>query len=379
MGKVAPRHLELKAYVYVRQSSLAQVRDHRESTLRQYNFRDRAVLLGWRAEQVEVIDEDQGQSGASSERRGGFQRLVSEVALGQVGAILGLEMSRLARSCADWYRLVEVAALTRTLIIDEEGIYDPNHYNDRLLLGLKGTLSEAELHFLKQRMIGGRRNKAQRGEFRIRLPVGYVWEEGEGIRMDPDERVRDAVHLLFRSFDRLGSAARVVRFFEDNRQVFPRRDGWGSQDVGVTWGSLGISRAIQTLRSPLYAGVYAYNRGCLEPVDPEDPCAGGRIWINGSHPGYITVEQYEKNVARLVANRNIYGGMRGKGTAREGNSLLQGIVLCGICGRHLNVLYRTKGVLMYSCRWSRTGRICQEVLRLVTLSEGKQPFSGQDR
>ncbi len=361
MSKVQTQHLERKAYVYVRQSSLAQVRHHRESTQRQYSFRERAVQLGWRSEQVEVIDEDQGQSGASSENRGGFQRLVSEVALGQVGGILGLEMSRLARSCADWYRLLEVAALTKTLIVDEEGVYDPNHYNDRLLLGLKGTLSEAELHFLKQRMIGGRRNKAQRGEFRIRLGVGYVWEEDERIQMDPDERVRDVLHLFFRCFERLGTAASVARFFEENRQLFPRRDGWGNPQAAVTWGPLGVSRAVEILKNPQYAGIYAYNRHCTESMDPEDPCAGGRIWKEGSHPGYITVEQYEKNVARLVSNRNLYGGMRNKGSAREGKSLLQGIVLCGICGRSMNVVYRTDNSFVYSCRCSQTRRMCQEV------------------
>ena len=176
MNQVATRHLERKACVYVRQSSLAQVQHHRESTARQYGLGERAVTLGWRTEQVEVIDDDQGQSGAGASAREGFQRLISEVALGRVGAVLGLEVSRRARSCADWYRLLEIAAVAGTLIVDEEGVYDPNHYNDRLLLGLKGTLSEAELHFLKQRMMGGRRHKARRGEFRLRLPIGYVWE-----------------------------------------------------------------------------------------------------------------------------------------------------------------------------------------------------------
>ncbi len=174
MDKIKECHLKRKACVYVRQSSLVQVRDHQESARRQYKLKDRALRLGWQDENIDVIDEDQGQSGSSAEGRSGFQQLVSDVALGRVGAVLGLEVSRLARSCADWYRLLEVAALSSALIVDEEGVYDPNHYNDRLLLGLKGTLSEAELHFIKQRMIGGRRAKARRGEFRIRLPAGYV-------------------------------------------------------------------------------------------------------------------------------------------------------------------------------------------------------------
>lgn len=197
MNKIRQSHLKRKAYIYIRQSSLAQVQHHQESTRRQYRLYERALRLGWAKERIEIIDEDQGKSGASAQLRSGFTRLVSEVALERAGGIFGLEVSRLARSCSDWYRLLEVAALSGALIVDEEGVYDPNHYNDRLLLGLKGTLSEAELHFLKQRMIGGRRTKARRGEFRIRLPGGYVWDESEGILMDPDERARDTVNGFF--------------------------------------------------------------------------------------------------------------------------------------------------------------------------------------
>lgn len=360
MSKVAPRHLERKAFVYVRQSSMAQVQQHRESAKRQYALRERAVRLGWSAEQVETVDDDQGQSGASADGRGGFQRLVSEVALGRVGAVLGLEVSRLARSCVDWYRLLEVAALSRTLIVDEDGVYDPNHYNDRLLLGLKGTLSEAELHFLKSRMIGGRRNKARRGAFRIRLPVGYVWEEGE-IRLDPDERIRDAVKLFFACFERLGSAAAVSRYFEDQRQPFPSRDGWGSPDAVASWGPLSISRAAGILHNPIYTGTYAYNRKSVCEEDPEDPGRGGRILIPGTHPGYITLEQYERNLARLMANRDLFAGTRFKGRAREGRSLLQGIVLCGRCGRHMNIKYERDGSALFSCHAQRTRRPCQYV------------------
>ena len=245
--------------------------------------------------------------------------------------------------------------------LDEDGVYDPNQYNDRLVLGLKGTFSEAELHFLKQRMIGGRRNKAGRGAFRIRLPVGHVWEEGDGVRMDPDERVRDAVHLFFRCFDRIGTAMGVARYFEDNGQLFPRRDGWGSLEAAVTWGRLSFSRAVAILRNPIYAGAYAYNRRCREEVDRQEPGAGGRILIRDMHPGYISWEQFERNVNRLVENRDIYGGMRRKGSAREGSSLLQGIVLCGLCGRHMDVHYGSDGTTKYSCHTPMTRRMCQEV------------------
>ena len=258
MSKILDRHLERKAYVYVRQSSPAQVLHHQESAQLQYRLRERVVRLGWAPEQVGIIDEDQGQSGAEADKRSGFQWLVSEVALSRVGAVAGLEVSRLARSCADWYRLLEVAALAGSLIIDEDGVYDPNQYNDRLLLGLKGTLSEAELHFLKQRMIGARRNKARRGELHIPLPAGYVWDEQEGTRLDPDERVRDTVALFFETFERLGSAAAVVRFFERQRQPFPRRGNFGNLTTAVTWHRLCTSRAVWLLKNPTYAGVYAY-------------------------------------------------------------------------------------------------------------------------
>jgi DNA invertase Pin-like site-specific DNA recombinase len=357
MGVITASHLERRAYVYVRQSSLAQVRDHQESTRRQYRLQNRACTLGWPEGCVAVIDEDQGQSGASAGNRQGFQRLVSEVALGEVGAILGVEISRLARSCADWYRLMEVAALTGALIIDEEGVYDPNKYNDRLLLGLKATLSEAELHFLKQRMVGGRRQKAHRGEYRIRLPAGYIWEDG--IRVDPDERVRETISLFFTCFERFGKAMAVARYFEDHRQLFPRRDGWGTMQSAVNWGPLSISRAVETLRNPIYAGVYAYDRKNPEAVKGEDPFSGGRIWISDSHRGYISEGQYEKNIIRLSENRSFLRGMRGKGSPREGKSLVQGIVLCGVCGKPMLVCYDGEGNGSYYCRTSGTNRACQ--------------------
>jgi DNA invertase Pin-like site-specific DNA recombinase len=361
MDKIKEKHLDRKAYIYVRQSSLAQVQQHQESTKRQYRLQERAIRLGWRKEHVEVVDEDQGQSGASAGNRSGFKRVVSEVALGQVGAVFGLEVSRLARSCADWYRLLEVAALTGALIVDEEGVYDPNHYNDRLLLGLKGTLSEAELHFLKQRMVGGRRAKARRAAFRIRLPAGYVWEDEEKILMDPDERVRDAVHLFFRCFDRIGTALGTTRYFEENHQMIPRRDGWGSMKVPVTWGQLSPSRAVAILRNPIYAGIYPYDRNNPMEENPEDVCMGGRILIPDSHHGYITVELFDKNISRLENNRSFLMGMRKKGSAREGGSLVQGIVLCGLCGRHIGVRYGKDKLPIYTCIHPSTHRICQHI------------------
>jgi DNA invertase Pin-like site-specific DNA recombinase len=361
MGKIDASHVQRRACVYVRQSSMAQVQHHRESTQRQYNLRERAMALGWAADQVEVIDEDQGKSGASANGRGGFQRLVAAVGLGEVGAVFGLEVSRLARSCSDWYRLLEISALSQTLIIDEDGVYDPTQYNDRLLLGLKGTLSEAELHFIKQRMMGARRQKAGRRQLRIRLPVGYVWGEGEGVRMDPDERVQEAIHLFFRSFERLGSLGAVARYYEANRLLFPRRDGWGDPQAVLTWGQLAISRTATLLHNPIYAGVYAYDRNSGKEVDPEEPLSGGRILMRDSHPGYIAWQQYEANCTRQLCNRQVYRGMRNKGTPREGRSLLQGILLCAGCGRHMMVLYTPGRDDIYICRSQKTHRVCQRV------------------
>jgi len=362
MNKIRESHLKRKAYIYIRQSSLAQVQHHQESTRRQYRLYERALRLGWPKERIEIIDEDQGKSGAGAQLRSGFTRLVSEVALERVGGIFGLEVSRLARSCSDWYRLLEVAALSGALIVDEEGVYDPNHYNDRLLLGLKGTLSEAELHFLKQRMIGGRRTKARRGEFRIRLPGGYVWDECEGILMDPDERARDTVNVFFSCFERIGTARGTVRYFEDNHLRFPRRDGWGSIKAVLNWSCLSPSRAVEILRNPIYAGVYSYDRNNPKVEDPEDVCSGGRIWLPNSHAGYISLEGYNSNLSRLEDNRSYVLGMLKKGSARQGRSLLQGIVLCGVCGRRMGVIYARDGSSIYICKGSSSvGKSCQHI------------------
>jgi DNA invertase Pin-like site-specific DNA recombinase len=315
-NKIEPEHLKRRACIYIRQSSMAQVEHHQESTRRQYDFKGRAARLGWAPDQIEVIDDDQGRSAARPNERDGFQRLVAEVALGRIGAVLGLEMSRFARSCGDGYRLLEVAAISKTLIVDEDGVYDPNHYNDRLLLGLKVTLSEAELHLLKQRMVRGRRNKAQRGALRIRLPAGYVWDEEDGVKLDPDERVQAAVRLLFSVFERTGSAARAARYFEDRQLSFPRRDGYGSMAVPVNWGVLNVSRVCEVLNSPVYAGYYAYDRGCPHEVDLADLCGGGRVLIPEAHPGYISREQYERNKTRLAENRHTCGWTRQRGSPR---------------------------------------------------------------
>lgn len=213
-SKITSGHLERNAYLYVRQSTLRQVIENSESTKRQYGLKQRALSLGWSNEQICVIDNDLGESGASTERDG-FKTLVSEVGMGHAGIVMGLEVSRLARNSTDWHRLLEICALTQTLILDEEGIYDPAHFNDRLLLGLKGTMSEAELHMIRARLLGGALNKAKRGELVCRLPVGFVLDANKKIVFDPNKRVQESIRLFFKTFRRVGTAHATVREFHN--------------------------------------------------------------------------------------------------------------------------------------------------------------------
>src|SRR5712671_3638329 len=245
--KVSADHLRRDAFLYVRQSSLRQVFENTESTKRQYALRERAVALGWPIERIHTIDSDLGVSGAHADNRDGFQQLVSQVALGHAGIVLGLEVSRLARNNADWHRLLELAALAKTLILDEDGVYDPSHFNDRLLLGLKGTMSEAELHVLKARLQGGIRNKARRGELELYLPIGLVYGAGGLVALDPDQQIQDTVRLLFETFRQCGSASAVVRRFQHEDWRFPRRVRRGVGKGDVLWGALDHSRVTQIL------------------------------------------------------------------------------------------------------------------------------------
>ena len=258
--KVTADHLKRDAYLYIRQSSLRQVAEHGESTKRQYALQQRAIAAGWLAERVRVIDCDLGKSGSSAAGRNGFQELVSDVALGKAGIVMGLEVSRLARNSADWHRLIELCALTATLILDEDGIYDPASFNDRLLLGLKGTMSEAELHILKARMRGGRLSKARRGELRIHPPVGLVYRPDGTIDLDPDAEVQGALRLLFDTFERTGSAMRTVRLFLDQGVLFPRRLRKGQNKGELRWAPPQHARILQVLHNPRYAGAFVYGR-----------------------------------------------------------------------------------------------------------------------
>ena len=257
--KVQASHLKRNAYLYVRQSTLRQVFENTESTKRQYGLRERAVALGWPQERVIVIDTDQGQSGASADREG-FQRLVAEVGLGNAGIVLGLEVSRLARNSMDWHRLLEICALTATLICDEDGVYDPAHFNDRLLLGLKGTMSEAELHVLRARLQGGILNKARRGELEMRPPVGLVYN-GEGtLVLDPDRQVQHCIKWVFTTFERTGSARATVKAARQENLAFPRRCARGAHKGEVVWSGLEHSQVLNVLHNPRYAGAFVYGR-----------------------------------------------------------------------------------------------------------------------
>ena len=258
--KVTGEHLRRDAYLSVRQSSLQHVQDHRESTARQYDLPGRAHALGWTPEQTVVIDEDQGLSGASAAARPGFQRLVAEVGLGHVGLVMGLEVSRLARNSADWHRLLEICALAETLILDEDGLYDPSQFNDRLLLGLKGTMSEAELHVLRARLLGGTLNKARRGELWMRPPIGFAIDRAGRLTFDPDTQIQGAVRLLFETFRRTGSAEQVVRHFAREGVRWPRRLPTGPRAGEVVWGQLRQSRVLDILHNPRYAGAFVYGR-----------------------------------------------------------------------------------------------------------------------
>jgi DNA invertase Pin-like site-specific DNA recombinase len=344
--KVAPGHRDRLAVVYVRQSTPQQVLDHQESTRLQYGLVDRARALGWAADRVLVIDEDLGRSARSADDRAGFQRLVSEVSLDHVGLVLGLEMSRLARSNKDWYQLLELCALFRTLIADLDGVYDPAQYNDRLLLGLKGTLSEAELHVLQQRMHQGRMSKARRGELTFPLPIGYVWGPDGEIGFDPDEQVQAVVRLVFRKFGELRTLHGVLRYLADQEIRLGVRVREGPGKGELVWRRPNRMTLQMLLKHPLYAGAYVYGRRQGDPRrrQPGRPRSGRVVvlptdwlaFVPDRAPAYITWEEYEANLAQLEANR---AWAPSRGVARAGAALLAGLVTCARCGTRLIVRY----------------------------------------
>lgn len=342
--KITTGHLSRLAYLYVRQSTLRQVFENTESTKRQYALRDRAVALGWPLDRTVVIDSDLGQSGASAADREGFQRLVTEVSLGRVGIVLGLEVSRLARNNTDWHRLLELCALSDTLILDEDGLYDPAHFNDRLLLGLKGTMSEAELHVLKARLRGGILSRARRGELKQMVPVGFVHDAQDRVILDPDLQVQGAVRLFFETFRRTGSCLAVVKEFHAKELLFPRYLRSGAHKGELVWAELLHCRARQVIHNPRYAGAFVFGRTKHRRL-PSGKYSSRQVpseeWIllRDMHPGYITWEEYLSNLERVKGNALAWSTERHKGPAREGTALLQGLVICGICGERMSVRY----------------------------------------
>jgi DNA invertase Pin-like site-specific DNA recombinase len=366
--------MELLAVIYIRQSTMVQVVRNTESTKLQYGLVDRAVALGWTADRVMTIDDDLGRSGAGGVDRPGFQRMVAEISLGHVGLVVGTDMSRLARSGRDWYQLIELCALTGALLADTDGVYDPGEYNDRLLLGLKGTVSMAELHLIKQRMQAGRVNKARRGEMAIALPIGY-WRRpsGEAV-LDPDEQVQTVVRLIFAKFTELGSIHGVVRYLVEHGIAVGKRLHSGPDKGQVVWIPPAKATVTCMLNSPIYAGIYAYGRRRIEPsrqkptrhntgLRRQDPTE----WIariEDALPAYISIQQYQANLARLAANHPHAGTPN---AVRYGPALLAGLLRCGHCHRRMTVAYHVdagKPRISYNCTGARAeygGPICQRM------------------
>jgi DNA invertase Pin-like site-specific DNA recombinase len=347
-NKIRVEHLQRDAYLYVRQSSVRQVYEHTESTKRQYALAERAVALGWPRERIITIDSDLGQSGSSAVNRDGFKKLVAEVGMGHAGIVIGIEVSRLARNSSDWHRLLEICALTETLILDEDGVYDPNAFNDRLVLGLKGTMSEAELHYLKARMWGGRLAKAKRGELRTPLPVGFVYGEDGKVILDPDHHVQQVIRTFFEVFRQKRSARAVVIHLQEKHIQFPSVLLKGPRKGEIVWGRLLYTRGIQILHNPRYAGIFSYGKlktrrtaeGTMKYLHM--PRQNWHAFIRDAHASYISYEEWEQNQHILAQNAQSYRAGKPKGPPREGSALLQGIILCGKCGRRMHVHYRSR-------------------------------------
>jgi DNA invertase Pin-like site-specific DNA recombinase len=356
--KIQEHHRSKPAYIYLRQSTPSQVRHHQESTERQYALREKALELGWSESLIRTLDRDLGKTGTEMSRREDFKTLVAEVSMGQVGAVFALEVSRLARSNLDWHRLLELCAFTETLVIDEDGCYDPADFNDGLLLGLKGAMAQAELHFLHARLQGGKLNKAKKGELRFPVPVGFCYDEQSRIVMDPDEEVRAAVDLLFRLFRETGSAFGVMQRFAESGLRFPKRSYGGAWDGKIIWGRLTHSRVLGILRNPSYAGMYVFGRyryrreisaeGAVHKRIHAVAMADWRVNLKEHHEGYITLEEFFTNQERLEKNRTNGEETLLAGPAREGLALLQGLLLCGTCGHALTVRYTGNGGI-YPC------------------------------
>jgi excisionase family DNA binding protein len=377
-SKITNEHMAKLAYVYVRQSSLSQVIRHAESTDLQYELVERAAQLGWPKERIQVIDDDLGKSGASTDSRLGFQNLMAEIGLGKVGIVLSMDASRLSRNNADWYQLLELCSLFGTLIADGESLYDPRGYSDRLLLGLSGMMSEAELHQIKLRMHNGARHKAERGELRQPLPVGLVRLRDNEVAIHPDAEVQSRIRLVFQKFTELGTARAVVRYLQHENLCLPSRPLVGPAPHDVIWQPARNSAVLGILKNPVYAGTYVYGRTIRDATrrKPGRPASGTvqlpleqwPIVLQDIYPAYITWEQFLTNQKRLADNQSRYRQDR-PGAPRQGQALLQGIILCGRCGSRMVLHYSgPQGQFpVYGCRYARQqlqhGH-CQEVRAL---------------
>jgi len=375
--KIGPEHRDRVAVVYVRQSSRQQVLEHTGSTRLQYALAERAAALGWARSRIVVIDDDLGVSAATADARAGFARLVTEVTMGRVGIVLGIGMSRLARTGRDWHQLLELCSLSGVLLADPDGVYDPGFCNDRLLLGLKGTMSGAELYLIRQRMLSGKLAKAERGELAIPLPIGYVRRPSGEVALDPDEQARHVVRLVFGTFARLGTLNAVLRYLVEHQVQLPVRVHSGPAKGEIEWRRPTRETLQIMLHNPVCAGYYAYGRRQVEPRRkvPGRPGTGRVVkdsdeWLvllPGRLPAYITPEQYEANVARMAANRQTAAT---PGAPRDGPALLSGLLRCGKCGGHrMPVRYHTPSSRSpahgYVCAFEQvnygTGGSCQHI------------------
>lgn len=352
---VSQAHLQRKALIYIRQSTPHQVLSNQESLRLQYALQQRAIDLGWRQEDIEIIDADLGMTGASAAHRLGFQEVVTKVTLGRVGIILSVDVTRLSRNCSDWYPLLDVCGYRDCLIADRDGIYDPGSANGRLLLGLKGQLSELELHTIKARMTAGLLNKAQRGELALSLPIGLVRNAIGKVHKDPNREVQDRLALIFPTFLRVRSASKVLQFLNTHDLCLPRRDRFGD----VVWKKPTVAAILQILKNPAYAGAFVYGKTRSVHKDPTSahtqevrlPMDQWKIRINDVYPAYITWETFEQIQQMLVDNYAAYDRNKSRGVPRDGAALLHGIVYCGACGHKMVVQY--KGGTRYLCNYLR--------------------------
>jgi DNA invertase Pin-like site-specific DNA recombinase len=370
-SKITNMHLSKKAILYIRQSTARQVLENNESTIRQYALKEKLIALGWAEDRIVTIDRDLGKSGVGVQDRDGFQMLVADVSNGLVGAIACIECSRLSRSSTDWGRLTQFCAYTNTLLIDGDGVYDPNDFNDRLLLGLKGTMSEAELHFLQERMRGGLMSKAKRGELKCAIPIGYLWADDKIVK-DPDIEIQSAVERLFSAFQKTGSCHGAMQYFRKNGFKFPHRVGQGFRKGDVEWINLALSHTMGILHNPFYAGVYAY--GKTQTIwTPEGkkqksmPCENWHVFIKDHHPVYISFEEFEANEKIIRENCVCRTETQKKTPPREGPALMQGLAICGKCGRRMTVQYSVsagKRTPIYVCQRDSVehgGGVCQTI------------------